>query len=219
MGDVEIWLVGCPDSVLPPLTLARPSSVRWAKRCVRDYGCPFGHFEAVCTVSWHAALSLHHHRTPLPIDGEPRRKKIISQIKTETDDTGSCATNLPASPLFGTTNFPVTPPFCATKFPVSPPFCATNLQFLSYKGTETGVGSVYCQLLRTATSTELTAGTEIQNYAITIRQRCLCRGLENGICPGSPGESVIFYVIKIQCPGAWQKGHYKKLLRYPILTL
>lgn len=149
MGDVEFWFVGFPESVLPPLTLPYPSLVRWAKRCVHDYGCSFSHFEAVCTVSWHATLSLRHHRTPLSIDGKPRGKKIISQMKTETHNTGSCATNLPVSPLFGATNIPVSPPFCATNFPVSPPFCATNLHFLSYKATEIGVGSVSCLLLGT----------------------------------------------------------------------
>lgn len=152
MGDVEFWLVGFPESVLPPLTLARPSLVRWAKRCVHDYGCPFGHFEAVCTVSWHAALSLRHHRTPLTIDSEPRGKEIISQMKTETHNTGSCATNLPASPLFGTTNFPM-----------SPQISATNLQFLSYKATETGVGSVSRLLLRTL--------SHRQNWPLVLRYR------------------------------------------------
>lgn len=163
MDDVECWLVGFPESILPPLTLARPSLVRWAKQCVHDYGCPFGHFEAVCTVSWHAALSLRYHCTPLLIDGKTRGKKIISQMKTETHNTGSCATNLPASPLFGTTNFPVSPPFCATNFPVSPLFCATKLQFLSYKVTETAVGSVSRLLLRTL--------SHRQNWPLVLRYR------------------------------------------------
>jgi len=77
-----------------------------------------------------------------------------------------------------------------------------HTQFLSYNVTEIAVGSVSSlAVTHSVISTELNAGTEIQNYAFTIRQRYFGRDLENGTCPGSPGGSRTFNVINLQCSG------------------
>jgi len=60
--DLELRLLGFPSSVPP-----HPSLMCCVERCYFYHGYPFDNFRTPCTIYWHDALSLRHHRTPLLI--------------------------------------------------------------------------------------------------------------------------------------------------------